>query len=43
MAASFTRPLKEGIIEDWLRDKNRDTMAHENGLSTGTVSNIVKE
>ena len=43
MALSFSKPLKEGIIKDWLRGKNRDTIAHENGLSTGTVSNIVKE
>jgi|SRR5689334_22141849 hypothetical protein len=43
MALSFSKPLKEGIIKDWLRGKNRDTIAYENGLSTGTVSNIVKE
>ena len=42
MALSFSKPLKEGIIKDWLRGKNRDTIAHENGLSTGTVSNIVR-
>ena len=25
MALSFAKPLKEGIIKDWLRGKNRDT------------------
>jgi hypothetical protein len=43
MALSFSKSLKEGIIGEWLRGKNRDTIAHENGLSTGTVINIVKE
>ena len=43
MTLSFSKSLKEGIIKEWLRGKNRDTIAHENGLSTGTVSNIVKE
>ena len=43
MALSFSKPLKEGIIKEWLRGKNRDTIAHENGLSTGTVSNVVRE
>ena len=38
MAASFTRPLKEDIIKEWLRGKNRDTMAYENGLDTGSTS-----
>ena len=43
MTSSYTKPLKEGIIKEWLRGKNRDNIAIENGLSTGTVSNVVRE
>ena len=41
MALSFTKPLKEGIIKEWLRGKNRDTIAHET-VEYGTVGNIVR-
>jgi hypothetical protein len=39
----YTKPLKEGIIKEWLSGKNRDNIAIENGLSSGTVSNVVRE
>ncbi|HEY7082087.1 MAG TPA: hypothetical protein VH500_20535 [Nitrososphaeraceae archaeon] len=43
MISVYTKPLKENVIRQWLAGKNRDTIANENGLSTGTVSNLVKE
>lgn len=43
MTSCFTNPLKKGIIREWLSGKNRDIIAQENGVSTGTVSNIVGE
>ena len=43
MTSSYTKPLKEGIIKEWLSGKNRDNIAIENGLSSGTVSNVVRE
>jgi hypothetical protein len=43
LTSSYTKPLKEGIIKEWLSGKNRDNIAIENGLSSGTVSNVVRE
>ena len=43
MSSHYTRLLKDEIVRQWLNGKLRDTIAIENGLSTGTVSNIVRE
>jgi hypothetical protein len=43
MTSGFTDSLKECIIREWLSGKNRDIIAQENGVSTGTLSNIVGE
>jgi hypothetical protein len=39
----FSQSLKDGIIKEWLKGKNRDKIAYENAVSAGTVSNIIKE
>ncbi|HEY7078901.1 MAG TPA: hypothetical protein VH500_04305 [Nitrososphaeraceae archaeon] len=43
MSSHYTRLLKDDVIRLWLSGKRRDTIAIENGLSTGSVSNIVHE
>jgi hypothetical protein len=43
MSSHYTRLLKDDIVSQWLNGKRRDTIAVENGLSTGSVSNIVRE
>lgn len=43
MTIGFSQSLKDGIIKEWLKGKNRDKIAYENAVSAGTVSNIIKE
>jgi len=43
LSSHYTRLLKDDIVSQWLNGKRRDTIAVENGLSTGSVSNIVRE
>ena len=43
MSSSYTKLLKQEIIREWIGGKHRDKIANENGLSAGTVSNIIKE
>jgi phosphoglycolate phosphatase-like HAD superfamily hydrolase len=35
--------VRTAVIRDWLNGKPRDTIAHENPLSAGAVSNIINE
>lgn len=35
--------VRAAVIRDWLNGKSRDTIARDNLLSPGSVSNIVKE
>jgi Homeodomain-like domain len=39
----MTQATKALIIEDWLRGLSRDRIAAKHGLSTGTVTNIIRE
>lgn len=35
--------INRKVIEDWLNGLSRDEIAQRNGLSTGTISNIIKQ
>ena len=43
MQPRITQTTKALVIEDWLRGLSRDRIADKHGLSTGTVTNIVRE
>ena len=43
MQPRVTRTSKSLVIVDWLRGLGRDPIADKQGLSTGTVTNIVRE
>jgi hypothetical protein len=42
MQPRITQITKSLVIEDWLRGLSRDRIADKNGLSTGTVTNIIR-
>jgi len=43
MQPRVTGALKALIIEDWLRGLTRDQIADKHNLSTGTITNIIRE
>ena len=43
MQPRVTQTSKALVIEDWLRGLSRDRIADKQGLSTGTVTNIIRE
>jgi hypothetical protein len=43
MPAPISEPIKSRVVEMWLFGHNRDYVASVNRISTGAVSNIVKE
>jgi hypothetical protein len=43
MQPRVTQTTKTLVIEDWLKGLSRDRIADKHGLSTGTVTNIVRE
>jgi len=43
MQPRVTQITKSLVIEDWLRGLSRDRIADKHGLSTGTVTNIIRE
>jgi hypothetical protein len=43
MPAPIPEAIKSKVIELWLLGYSRDSMASANNISTGAVSNIVKE
>ena len=43
MQPRVTQTSKSLVIEDWLRGLGRDPIADKQGLSTGTVTNIIRE
>jgi DNA-binding transcriptional MerR regulator len=43
MPLKIPSEVRTSVIRDWLSGKPRDTIAHDNGVSSGAVSNIVKE
>ena len=43
MQPRITQTTKALVIEDWLRGLSRERIADKHGLSTGTVTNIIRE
>ena len=43
MGGNIPRPIKLEVIKKWLQGKSRDQMAKEEGIGSGTVSNILNE
>ena len=43
MPLKIPSEVRTSVIRDWLSGKPRDTIAHDNGVSSGAVSNIVNE
>lgn len=43
MGGNIPRPIKSKVIRKWLDGLNREQIAREEEISTGTVSNIIKE
>ena len=37
------REVRDSVIRDWLSGKPRDTIAHDNMISTGAVTYRIKE
>jgi hypothetical protein len=43
MQPGVTPMIKERVIESWFRGLKRDNIANEQGIATGTVTNIIRE
>jgi hypothetical protein len=43
MGGNIPRPIKIEVIKKWLQGKSRDQIAKEEGIGSGTVSNIINE
>jgi hypothetical protein len=43
MPLKIPSEVRAAVIRDWLKGKPRDTIAHDNALSAGAVSNMVNE
>src|SRR5919205_2409629 len=43
MGGNIPRPIKIEVIKEWLQGKSRDQIAKEEGIGSGTVSNILNE
>ena len=43
MGGNIPRPIKNEVIKEWLQGKSRDQIAKQEGIGTGTVSNILNE
>jgi transcriptional regulator with XRE-family HTH domain len=43
MGGKIPRPIRLQVIRTWLEGKSRDKIAKELGISTGAVSNIIKD
>jgi hypothetical protein len=43
MGGKIPREIKEKVIREWLRGTRRETIAENNDLAVGSISNIVKD
>ena len=43
MGGTIPHSIKLQVLNDWLSGKSRDDIAINNGISNGTVLNIIKE
>jgi hypothetical protein len=43
MPAAIPETIKSKVISQWLRGLSRDTIAQDNNISAGAVSNITNE
>jgi hypothetical protein len=43
MSLKIPGDVRDAVIREWLNGKPRDTIARDNSLSAGAVSNIVNE
>ena len=43
MGGKIPREIKEKVIREWLRGTRRETIAENNDLADGSISNIVKD
>ena len=43
MTAAIEQMIKQQVIAQYLQGKSRDRIANDNGIGTGTVSNILDE
>jgi hypothetical protein len=43
MPAAIDPVIKKKVVNQWLSGDSRDRIAADNGISTGTVSNIIDE
>ena len=43
MGSNTPRQIKVAVIRRWLQGKMRDEIAKEEGIGTGTASNIINE
>jgi hypothetical protein len=43
LVSNYSRSLRDAIVRQWLYGKRRDIIAIESGLSTGTVSNVIRD
>jgi len=43
MPAAIDPVIKKQVVNQWLSGDNRDRIAADNGIGTGTVSNIIDD
>jgi len=43
MPQKISSEVRDSVIRDWLSGKPRDTIAHDNMISTGAVTYIINE
>ena len=43
MPAKFRDPIRSLVIQQWLQGRPRNDIASRNGISSGAVTNIVKD
>ena len=43
MGGTIPRKIKERVIRDWLQGMPRETIAKNNDLGVGTITNIIKD